>query len=132
MGLQQKIQSELKGAMKAKDTAKTSAIRVLIGEFQRQPEKELSDDQVIGIIKKMIKSERELMAASGDMESEFLQVLQVYLPQQASEEDIRRYISENLDLSSFKNKMQAMKPVMAHFGSRADGNLVKSILQDLD
>jgi len=131
MSLQEKIKSELKVAMKAKDTAKTGAIRILIGEFQRQPEKELADETVISIIKKLIKSERELIAAGGEGDQPYIDVLEGYLPQQASEEEIRSWIGKNVDFSQYANKMQAMKPIMAHFGSSADGNIVKKILQEL-
>lgn len=131
MRLQEQIKSELKTSMKAKDTARTGVIRILIGEFQRQPEKELADDKVIGIIKKLIKSERELIAAGGAGDLDYISILEGYLPQQASEEDIKTWIGENVDFSQFGNKMQAMKPIMAHFGSSADGNLVKKILQEM-
>lgn len=131
MSLQNTIQGGLKDAMKAKDTVKTGAIRILIGEFQRQPEKELSDDQVIQIIKKLIKSEKELLAASGESDTGYITVLEDYLPAQASEDDIRAWITDNIDFSEFKNKMQAMRPIMTHFGSSADGNIVKKILQEM-
>lgn len=131
MSLQETIKSELKTSMKAKDAARTGVIRILIGEFQRQPEKELADDKVIGIIKKLIKSERELIAAGGAGDEEYIAILEGYLPQQASEDDIKSWITENVDFSQFGNKMQAMKPIMAHFGSGADGNTVKKILQGL-
>lgn len=131
MSLQEKIKAELKVSMKARDVARTGAIRILIGEFQRQPEKELSDEQVIAIIKKLIKSERELLAASGEEKSDYISVLEDYLPRQVSEEEIREWVSENIDFSSYKNKMQAMRPIMAHFGSGADGNSVKRILQEM-
>jgi len=131
MSLQQTIQSELKEAMKAKDSARVGVIRILIGEFQRQPEKELSDDKVIGIIKKLIKSEKELIDAGGDGDADYIANLESYLPQQASEEEIKEWIGANIDFSQFGNKMQAMKPIMAHFGSSADGNTVKKVLQEL-
>jgi uncharacterized protein YqeY len=131
MSLQEKIKAELTVSMKARDVARTGAIRILIGEFQRQPEKELSDEQVIAIIKKLIKSERELLAASGEEKSDYISVLEEYLPRQVSEEEIREWVSENIDFSSYKNKMQAMRPIMAHFGSGADGNSVKRILQEM-
>ena len=53
-----------------------------------------------------------------------------YLPRQASREEIAAWISANIDFSKFANKMQAMKPIMAHFGSAVDGNTVKEILQN--
>lgn len=132
MGLQQSITAELQASIKNRDTARTGAVRILIGEFQRQPEKELSDEQVVGIIKKLVKSERELLTASGQDTSDFIDVMQGYLPQQASEDEIREWIQENIDFSIFNNKMQAMKPIMAHFGSSADGNVVKNILQTIE
>ncbi len=132
MSLQNDIQDELKKSMKARDTARTGAVRILIGEFQRQPEKELSDEKVVGIIKKLIKSERELLAVSGDSSSDYISILEGYLPKQASEEEIRRWIEDNIDFSTFKNKMQAMRPIMAHFGSSVDGNIVKNILNSVE
>jgi uncharacterized protein YqeY len=129
MGLQQSITAELQTAIKDRDKARTGVVRILIGEFQRQPEKILSDEQVVGIIKKLLKSERELLAASGQSSSDFIDVLEGYLPKQAGEDEIKKWIEENIDFSQFKNKMQAMKPIMAHFGSSADGNLVKNLLQ---
>ncbi len=132
MSLQEDIQSEMQVSIKAKNVARTGAVRILIGEFQRLPEKELSDEQVIGIIKKLIKSERELLAASGKDSSGYLTIMETYLPQQVSEEEIRAWINKNIDFSVFKNKMQAMRPIMTHFGSSADGNSVKKILQEFE
>ena len=132
MSLQEQISAELKTAMKSRDRVKTDAVRVLIGEFQRQPEKELTDQQVAGIIRKLIKSEKELLAASGSEDSGFIEVLEGYLPQQAGEDEIRKWIAENIDLGDFNNTMQAMKPIMAHFAGNADGSTVKKILQTFD
>lgn len=131
MGMQQMIKDELKVAMKAKDSDRVGAVRILIGEFQRQPEKELSDEQVIGIIKKLIKSERELLASSGDETSGFLSVMEGYLPKQASAEEVKLWIEENVNFGDFNNKMQAMRPIMNHFGSSVDGNVVKKVLQEM-
>lgn len=128
MSMQQDFQNGLKVAMKAKDTDTLGAIRILIGEFQRQPEKELSDEKVIGIIKKLIKSERELLAAAGEETSGFLTVMEGFMPTQVSPEDVREWVEANIDFSAFGNKMQAMKPIMAHFGTSVDGNVVKSVL----
>ena len=50
-----------------------------------------------------------------------------YLPIGATEEDIKDYIRDHIDLSQFKNKMQAMGPIMKAFPG-CDGNFVKNIL----
>lgn len=129
MSLQKQMHTDLIVAMKARDTDKKEAVRIIMGEFGRQTEKELSDEQVIAIIKKLIKSEKELLAAKGEQESAYIKVLESYLPRQASQEEIRAWIEANIDFSTFGNFMQAMKPVMAHFGAAAEGNLVKKVLQ---
>lgn len=132
MRLQESLKEDLKVAMKARDTDRTGAIRILMGEFGRQREKSLSDEQVIAIIKKLIKSERELLAAQGEDGSPFLVIMDEYLPKQATEEEIYDWIEKNIDFSLFGNRMQVMKPIMQHFGSAVNGNVVKKVLQSFD
>ena len=129
MTLQESLREELKVAMKARDTERTGAIRILMGEFARQPEKILSDEQVIAIVKKLIKSERELLAAQKQESSPFLTIMEEYLPKQASEEEIFAWVKQNIDFSTYGSKMQAMKPIMQHFGSAVNGNVVKKVLE---
>ncbi len=131
MNLQETIQAELKTAIKARDAARTGAVRILIGEFQRQPQKTLTDDQVIAIIKKLIKSEKEFLASAKQETSDFLTIMEGYLPRQAGRDEIVAWINANIDFSTYANKMQAMKPIMAHFGSAVDGNTVKDILRNM-
>ncbi len=128
MTLQKRIKDDLKAAMKAKDDRRVAAIRVLLGEFQRQAVKELDDQQVVAIIRKLIKAEEETQAKGGG-DTAYLEILKSYLPQQADEAEIRAWIAANIDFSQFKNKMQAMKPIMAHFAGRADGNTVRKVLE---
>ena len=132
MNMQESLKVDLRAAMKARDTDRTGAIRILMGEFARQPVKVLSDDQVIAIIKKLIKSERELLAAQKQEGSPFLTIMEEYLPKQATEEEIYDWVKNNIDFSLFGNKVQAMKPIMQHFGSAANGNVVKKVLQKFD
>jgi len=131
MTMQESLREELKVAMKARDTERTGAIRILMGEFARQPEKILSDEQVIAIVKKLIKSERELLAAQKQESSPFLTIMEEYLPKQASEEEIFAWVKQNIDFSAYGSKMQAMKPIMQHFGNAANGNVVKKVLEKL-
>ncbi|MBU0481734.1 MAG: GatB/YqeY domain-containing protein [Proteobacteria bacterium] len=131
MSLQEKIRSDLKEAMKSKDEARTSALRVLIGEFGRQASKELSDQQIQGIIRKLVKSELEILEKSGGDSSDYLVILEGYLPKQPTEAEIRAWISSNIKMDEFRNKMQAMKPIMEHFAGAADGNMVKKVLESL-
>ncbi len=130
MALQDQIKSDLQAAMKAKDSETTAALRVIMGEFGRMPTKSLDDNDVIKILKKLYKAEKEVLARQGGAgDSRFIEILDQYLPQQASEADIEAWIGANIDFSGYGSKMQAMRDIMRHFGSRADGNMVKSVLQ---
>jgi uncharacterized protein YqeY len=132
MSLQEQIKKDLAAAMKAKDDEKKSVLRVIMGEFGRQAQKELNDEEVAKIIKKLVKSEREVLESSGAAPSNrFIEVAESYLPQLADETEIKSWIATHIDFSQYKNKMQAMRPIMQHFGANADGNMVKKILGEL-
>jgi len=132
MTIQAQIKADLVSAMKNKDEERKNAIRVALGEFGRNDKKELNDEEVIRILKKLIHSEKEMLVAKGiPDDSTFIQILEAYLPKPVSRDEILDWIHQNVDFSEFKNKMQAMKPIMSHFGSSADGNVVKQILQDI-
>ncbi|GAB6909210.1 conserved hypothetical protein [Desulfosarcina cetonica] len=130
MTLQVKLKEDLKVAMKDRDETKKEALRVVMGEMARLDKKQFPDEEVVKILKKLIKSEREMLEKSGQGEtSPFIDVLDAYLPKMVSEPEIHQWIAANVDFSAYKNKMQAMGAIMAHFGASADGNTVKKVLQ---
>ena len=132
MNLQSQMKKDLSTAIKAKEEKKKDALRVILGEFGRMDKKELSDDEVVKILKKLMKSEKEVLEQKGEAaDSEFIKVIETYLPKMATEEEIAAWIHQNIDFSQFKNKMQAMGLVMKHFGATADGNFVKEIIQNM-
>jgi len=125
MSLQKTIQDRLhtKGiSAKEKDT-----LRVVVGEMQRQKSKTLSDQEVAKILKKLAASEREL---GERRDEEYLQILEAFLPQEATADEIETWILSIIDFDQYKNKMQAMRDILNHFGPRTDGNTVKSILTE--
>lgn len=130
MNLQQQIKRDLTAAIKAKDEERKDTLRVILGEFGRLDKKELSDDEVVKILKKLLKSEKEVLERKGqETKSGFIRIIEGYLPKMVSEEEVAAWIKQNIDFSQFKNKMQAMGLIMKHFGATADGNSVKKILQ---
>lgn len=132
MNLQTQIKKDLSVAIKEKDENKKDTLRVILGEFGRLDKKELTDDEVVKILKKLIKSEKEVLEQKGETaDSAFIEIIENYLPKMATEAEIIVWIQQNIDLSRFKNKMQAMGLIMKHFGARADGNSVKEILQNM-
>ena len=132
MNLQKQIKSDLTAAIKAKDEEEKDTLRVILGEFARLDKKELSDDEVAKILKKLIKSEKEVLEKKGDEnDSRFISIIENYLPKMATQAEITNWIEQNIDFSEFKNKMQAMSLIMKHFGATADGNAVKKLLQKM-
>ncbi len=131
MTLQEQIKKDLMDAIRAQDVDRRETLRVVLGEFDRQDQKELTDEDVVGVLRRLVKSERETLELKGEAESGFLRVIEAYLPKLATDEEIAAYIQQNIDFSEFKNKMQAMAPIMKHFGATADGNAVKRVLQSM-
>ncbi|RJP75973.1 MAG: hypothetical protein C4522_19770 [Desulfobacteraceae bacterium] len=132
MTIRDQMKADLVSAIKEKDEERKNAIRVALGEFGRIDKKDLDHEETVRILKKLIKSEKEMLEAKGiSDDSMFIRILEHYLPKLASKDEICEWIRQNIDFSQFKNKMQAMKPIMSYFGSSADGNIVKQILQEL-
>lgn len=140
-----KLKADLKLSMLNKDAEARSAIRQIMAEFPKltvpitlesgkkttRPKKgeEISNDDIIGIIQGLVKSERIVLEAKQEESSEYLSILESYLPRMATPEEIVAWIKANVDFSEYKNKMQAMGAIMKHFGKQADGKMVNQILQ---
>lgn len=143
-----KMREDLKAAMLSKDSAVKDTIRIIMAEFPKltvpltlesgkkssRPKRpdEITDDEIIGIIQGLVKSEKQTLELTGGQKSsEYLEILNCYLPRQASREEIEGWIRKNVDFSLYKSPMQAMSPIMKHYGKMADGNLVRQILQEM-
>ena len=124
--IQERIKNDLKTAMKNRNKVKIANLRVIIGELQRQPDKNLTDEKVISVLKKLVKNENE----NPSPDKFYIENLKYYLPEQMAEESIKDWIVNNIDLSRFKNKMQAMKPIMKELGESVDGKTVRRILEE--
>jgi len=146
MPLQEKLKEDLKLALRSRHDVLKNAIRQVMSEFFKltvpvvleggkkstRPKKseEITNDDIIGIIQGLIKSEHIVLEAKKETASEYLQILEAYLPRQVSPEEIIAWTKANIDFGRFKNKMQAMGVIMKHFGKTADGKLVNQILKD--
>jgi len=146
MTLLVKVKQDLKTAMLSKNQEARNAMRQVMAEFPKltvpltlesgkkstrlkKPE-EITNDDIIGIINGLVKSEQTVLEAKKEATSQYLEILQLYLPGMVSREEIAAWIGENIDFSQFKNKMQAMGIIMKHFGKTADGKLVNQMLQE--
>jgi uncharacterized protein YqeY len=146
VSLLEKLREDLKKSMRNKDPQVRDTIRLIMGEFPKltvpitlesgkkttrvKKAEEITDDEVVGIVQGLVKSERIVLEAKREESSEYLAILQHYLPKMATEQDIVAWIDQNIDFSEYKNKMQAMGAIMKHFGKRADGKMVNEILKN--
>jgi len=133
--LLEKIKSDLKKAMLAKDEPVMSTLRMVIGEVPRLNKKageEVTDLEVETIIRKLIKSELLVLEHSGvdPDESIYINVLNSYIPKLMSKAQIQTWIMDNIDISQFNPKMKAMGSIMKELKGKADGNLVKEVLTE--
>ena len=103
MTLSEKINNDLKEAMKSKDSFKLSVIRMVKGAMQLEkpnPREELTDDEVIKVISKQIKMRKEAIkefesAGREDLviqNQKELEILNAYMPEQLSLEELKTKI----------------------------------------
>lgn len=123
MSLKQQITEDMKTAMRAKDSVRLGAIRLLLAAIkQREVDEriELSDADVIGVINKMIKQRHDSItqfeAAArqelADIEKFEISVLQKYMPQPMSEAEVEAAIVDAIASSGAKTG-QGMGKVIA-------------------
>ena len=145
MSLLEKLKQDLKTAMREKHTVGRDTVRQIMAEFPKltvpielesgkkttrhKKPAEIDNEDIIAIVRGLAKSERTVLEATSKPSSEYLELLALYLPQLVGREDIVAWIEANIDLADFKSPLQAMGPVMKHFGKSADGNLVRQVLQ---
>jgi uncharacterized protein len=105
MSLKLQITEDMKNAMRAKDTAKLGAIRLLTAAIkQREVDEriEMADADVISVIEKMLKQRRDSIAAFelakrddlADIEKFEVSVLQTYMPKQMSDAEISAIVDQ--------------------------------------
>lgn len=105
MTLKAQISEDMKTAMRAKDSVRLGAIRLLQSAIkQREVDEriELSDADVIAVIEKMLKQRRDSIAAFesasradlADIEKFEVSVLQTYMPKQLSDEELNQIITQ--------------------------------------
>ena len=143
MSLKQQINEDMKSAMRAKETARLGAIRLLLAAMkQREVDEriELTDADVVAIIEKMLKQRRDSIsqykAANRqdlvDVEEFEVSVLQTYMPQQFSEAEIASAIAEAIAATGAAGPqdmgkvMGVVKPKLA---GRADMGKVSALVK---
>jgi len=141
--LKDRIGSDLKAAMKARDQLRLDTLRSALSGFtykRTEAGQELTDADEVEVVRRLVKQRgdslaefekagREDLAAKERAERE---ILLVYLPQQKSAAEIREIVQSALaELpADARNQGAVMKLVMPALKGVADGNLVRQIVTD--
>jgi uncharacterized protein YqeY len=136
VALLEKLRNDLKQTMLTKDEEKKNTIKMVLGEIPRLNKlaNEIpTDAEVEGIIRKLIKSETQVLELTKKdiNQSEYIKVLSSYLPQSLSKEEIKEWISSNIDLSKYDNPIKAMGEIMKALKGKVDGGVVRNILTNI-
>lgn len=143
MTLKAQITEDMKTAMRAKDSVRLGAIRLLLSAIkQREVDEriELSDIDVITVIEKMLKQRRDSITAYdsanrpdlADIEKFEVTVLQTYLPQQLTEDEVKAILeqvvvdTEAAGIKDMGKVMAAIKPLVA---GRADMGKISELIK---
>lgn len=144
MPLSKQIVTDLTAAMKAQDAARTSTLRMVkAAMMNRQIEKgsELDDDDMQKLLRSLVKQRRdsvEQYEKAGrqelvDKEKAEIEVIETYLPQAASQEEIEQAVAAAIaetGASSIKDMGKVMKAAQAALaGKNADGKLVSEVVK---
>ena len=146
MSLQQRLSDEIKTAMLAKDAERLSTLRLLksaVGYTQIERKTEnLSDAEVIALVQKEVKKRRdsiEQFEKGGrtdlvEKEKKELTVLQSYLPQPLSPEELEQLVRaaiQEAGATSKKDMGAVIKAVQAKAAGRADGKTISGVVAKL-
>ena len=132
----------MKEAQKARDSLTLNTIRCVISEIKNREidlRRELDDEEITSLVSTQIKKRKEastLFDKGGrtdlsEKENQEMVILQKYLPEQVSEEDIKNRIQEvilELGIVDIKDLGMVMKTIIPQFKGRADNGQIKNLV----
>lgn len=145
MSLTERINQDVKQAMKARDKETLKVLRMLKSALQMEQlehSEPLNEEQEITIIARELKQRKDSLAEfekAGrqdlvDEVTDEIGVVERYLPKQLSEEEIEvevRKVMDELNATSKSDFGKVMGKAMANLKGKADGNLVKEVTKNL-
>jgi len=142
MSLKDQIVEDMKNAMRAKDSVRLGTIRMLTAAMKQKEvddRTDLTDTDVLGIIKKMIKQRRDSISqfeAGGrqdlaDQEKAELEMLSTYMPAALSAEEIEKEVGAAVAGAAGPQDMgKVMAVLKARLAGRADMSTVSGMVKN--
>jgi uncharacterized protein YqeY len=142
MSIAERIDEDLVKAQKSKDTLRLSALRMIKSELRYKEidkRKTLSDEETVAVLSTMAKRHRDSIEQfkTGNRselvakEEAELKVVQDYLPQQLSEDELSKLVDQSISESDAKGKSdlgKVMKQIMPKVKGRVDGKLLNQLV----
>ncbi|MEM7354804.1 MAG: GatB/YqeY domain-containing protein [Acidobacteriota bacterium] len=142
---QEQIQSDIKEALKAKQSERLATLRMLLSEIKNEKIRageEVDDEGFTRLVRKAVKQrkdsaeqyrngDREELAAKEERE---IEILSVYLPAQVGDDEIRQAIEDFVaaeGLSGPQGIGPVMKAMLGRFGGSADGKTINQIARSV-
>ena len=134
----------MKGALKARDSLKLSTIRGLNSEIKNKEidlRRDILDEEVLSLVASQIKKRKEAAAMFekggrfdlSEKEDQERVILQGYLPEQASEDEVRNRVREviaELAAQGPKDLGKVMKTIIPEFKGKADSGMIKNLVSE--
>lgn len=145
MSLKDRLNAEFKDALKSKDSIRKSVInmvRAAIKQYEVDHREELDEQGVQDIIAKQIKMRRDALkdfekGGREDLIEQYkaeIDVLSQYMPKQFTEEEITKIVKEAMEETGIQDKKgmgKLMGAVMPKVKGKADGNIVKKVVENI-
>ena len=149
MSLQKKIEDRLNEALKNKDKDVFPTLRLIVSAIKdaliasrTKDKKNLSDGDIIGLLKKMVKQRNDSCEAykkAGrkdllDVETKEIEVISLFLPKQLGQEDTKKLCEEavkKVGASSMKDIGKVMGELKSKHGDVLDFSKVSSIIKGI-
>lgn len=146
MGLQENVMTELKAAMKAKDTVALEALRaiksaILLAQTEKGGGAGLSEEDEAKLVQKLVKQRKDSAAIFKEQgredlaEPELAQVavIERFLPEQLTEEEIEKVVVQTIDAlgaSGMQDMGKVMGVVTKELAGQADGKTISTIVRN--
>ena len=145
MELKQTLLSDLKEAMKSKDSLKVDTLRLIVSEIKNREidlREELGDEAITALLTTQIKKRKEAarMFEQGgrtdlkEKEEKEMAIIQVYLPEQVGEDELKQRIQAIIAETGAqgpKDMGKVMKVVVPEFKGKAEGDQIRNIVTEL-
>jgi len=145
ISLEEVIFNDMKEALKGKEKLKLSTLRMIraaIKNAEISKKDKLTEDEVIGIITNYLKKLEESLdlfingqrTELADRAKEEIKIIKEYLPEQLSEEEIKKIVKDTIikfNFQGLQNIGPAMREILPQLKGKADGKIVNKIVRDL-